>query len=168
MAGTQGESIDQQELETEPRLKRKPDNAVERKDETLKKQHKSDAPLEVGLLDEGAVNGNASKDKGKTVLSASDKGKGKMVMLEDEDGVDEEDGGEFDDSDGSSSEDDSDSLPEGDGGDEDSDFSDDPLAEVDPDNILPSRTRRRRTAEPGAYLVEDGDDDDDEEDGESE
>ncbi|TQD89692.1 hypothetical protein C1H46_024827 [Malus baccata] len=36
----------------------------------------------------------------------------------------------------------------------DSDLSDDPLAEVDLDNILPSRTRRRQV-QPGVYIAND-------------
>ena len=37
---------------------------------------------------------------------------------------------------------------------DESDFADDPLAEVDLDNILPSRTRRK-IINPGAYLATD-------------
>jgi len=47
-----------------------------------------------------------------------------------------------------------------------SDLSDDPLAEVDLDNILPSRTRRR-TVQPGVYIANDlrnNDDDSDDSD----
>ncbi|KAK1259599.1 hypothetical protein QJS04_geneDACA015381 [Acorus gramineus] len=47
---------------------------------------------------------------------------------------------------------------------EESDSSDDPLAEVDLDNILPSRTRRRPPVHPGAYIVPPGGDDDDDRD----
>ncbi|KAM0934833.1 hypothetical protein DsansV1_C30g0214661 [Dioscorea sansibarensis] len=85
------------------------------------------------------------------------KGKGKMVV----EVKDDDDGGD------SSSE----SSADGAMGDEDdSDFDDDPLAEVDLDNILPSRTRRRAPPPPGAYLVtdQDGDDDDDDDDDEVE
>ncbi|ONK58584.1 uncharacterized protein A4U43_C09F14570 [Asparagus officinalis] len=80
-----------------------------------------------------------------------EKGKGKMVI--------EEEGGSDSDSDSDS---DQDGVEDGDG--EDSDFCDDPLAEVDLENILPSRTRRRGPQEPGAYLVNDLDGDDDEDD----
>ncbi|KDP41835.1 hypothetical protein JCGZ_26853 [Jatropha curcas] len=71
--------------------------------------------------------------------------KGKGIMIEKgEDGSDDDssdDGSELD----------------GDG----SELEDDPLAEVDLDNILPSRTRRR-AAQPGVYIANDlGNDDDD-------
>ena len=54
------------------------------------------------------------------------------------------------------------------GGSDDDELVEDPLAEVDLSNILPSRTRRRAPPQPGAYLVapedaaaEDDDEDDD-------
>ncbi|CAL5192987.1 unnamed protein product [Lathyrus oleraceus] len=70
--------------------------------------------------------------KGKGILR-DDKGKGKLIE-EDDDDDEDDDSDDSDDSD-----DDSDGNVSG----SDSDFSDDPLAEVDLDNILPSRTRRR-------------------------
>lgn len=70
--------------------------------------------------------------KGKGIMR-DDKGKGKLIE-------EEEDDDEDDDSDDS---DDSDDDSDGNVAGSDSDFSDDPLAEVDLDNILPSRTRRR-------------------------
>lgn len=80
--------------------------------------------------------------KGKGIVK-DDKGKGKLIEEDDDD--DDEDS-----SDGGSE------L-----GSEESDLSDDPLAEVDLDNILPSRTRRR-TVHPGVYFAKDlGNDDDD-------
>ncbi|KAF5736825.1 transcription initiation factor TFIID subunit 11 [Tripterygium wilfordii] len=94
--------------------------------------------------DEAEVNGDTEVDrKGKGIMK-DDKGKGKAIAVED-------------------SSDDEDS---GDGGSEsgDSDLSDDPLAEVDLDNILPSRTRRK-AVQPGAYIANDrGADDDDSDD----
>lgn len=86
--------------------------------------------------------------KGKGI-SREDKGKGKMIEVEesdesdDDDDEDDEDGDEYDES----------------------DLSDDPLAEVDLDNILPSRTRRR-SIQPGVFISNDRggvneDDDDD-------
>nr|DAD30451.1 TPA_asm: hypothetical protein HUJ06_009302 [Nelumbo nucifera] len=89
---------------------------------------------------------NLTKSRRKGIMKV-DKGKGK---LEAEDGSDDDD-------------DDDDSSDGGDHSNDDSDLSDDPLAEVDLDNILPSRTRRR-VAEPGAYLVNDLDEDDDSDD----
>jgi hypothetical protein len=47
--------------------------------------------------------------------------------------------------------------------DDDSDLSEDPLDEVNPDNILPSRTRRR-TAQPVQYEFGSGDEDEDDSD----
>ncbi|KAL5797261.1 hypothetical protein ACOSQ2_002081 [Xanthoceras sorbifolium] len=72
--------------------------------------------------------------------------KGKGILIEEGDD-------ESDDDDDSS---DGDSLSDG-----GSDLSDDPLAEVDLDNILPSRTRRK-VIQPGEYIANDlgGDDDD--------
>ncbi|KAF8104824.1 hypothetical protein N665_0166s0010 [Sinapis alba] len=73
--------------------------------------------------------------KGKGI-SREDKGKGKLIEVEessdDSDDEDDEDGDEYDES----------------------DLSDDPLAEVDLDNILPSRTRRR-SIQPGVYISND-------------
>ncbi|XP_048434749.1 transcription initiation factor TFIID subunit 11 isoform X3 [Pyrus x bretschneideri] len=81
-------------------------------------------------------NGKAEMDrKGKGIMR-DDKGKGKLVEEDDDDSDDDSsDGGsEFEDG--------------------DSDLSDDPLAEVDLDNILPSRTRRRQV-QPGVYIAND-------------
>ncbi|CAA7400513.1 unnamed protein product [Spirodela intermedia] len=100
-----------------------------------------------------------SVDKGKGVVAAVDKGKGKMVVEEAEE---EENGGDNDDSDDDGSDDDSGEVVLGE--DYASDFSDDPLAEVDLSNILPSRTRRREPPLPGAYLVNDGDEEEEEDD----
>ncbi|KAK1440967.1 hypothetical protein QVD17_06802 [Tagetes erecta] len=66
--------------------------------------------------------------KGKGIMK-DDKGKGKMIEEEDDD----------------DSSDDDESDSDGDL-DDDDDLSDDPLTEVDLDNILPSRTRRRTAA----------------------
>ena len=66
--------------------------------------------------------------------------KGKGILIEEDD----EDEDSSDDSSSSSSE-----FEDG-----DSDLSDDPLAEVDLDNILPSRTRRRQV-QPGVYIRSD-------------
>ncbi|KAG2297775.1 hypothetical protein Bca4012_008965 [Brassica carinata] len=76
--------------------------------------------------------------KGKGI-SREDKGKGKLIEVD-----------ESDDSD----DDDDDDDEDGDEYDDESDLSDDPLAEVDLDNILPSRTRRR-SIQPGVYISND-------------
>ncbi|XP_018438510.1 uncharacterized protein LOC108810944 [Raphanus sativus] len=86
--------------------------------------------------------------KGKGI-AREDKGKGKLIEFD-----------ESDDSDDDDNEDDED-VDEYD----ESDLSDDPLAEVDLDNILPSRTRRR-SIQPGVFISNDRignheDDDDD-------
>ncbi|XP_022751835.1 glutamic acid-rich protein-like [Durio zibethinus] len=79
--------------------------------------------------DEEEENGNAAVDR-----------KGKGILIEekkdnsDDDATDSSDGG---------------NKSEG-----ESDLSDDPLAEVDLDNILPSRTRRR-VVPPGVYIAKD-------------
>ncbi|GLU18701.1 hypothetical protein SLE2022_349860 [Rubroshorea leprosula] len=79
--------------------------------------------------DDESVNGNAHLDR-----------KGKGILVEEED-----DSHDDDDDDPSDSEEESDG---------DSDLSDDPLAEVDLENILPSRTRRR-VVQPGVYIAND-------------
>ncbi|KAI9084054.1 hypothetical protein K1719_034050 [Acacia pycnantha] len=85
--------------------------------------------------------------KGKGIMTA-DKGKGKLIEEDDENEEDSDD----------------DSSDDGLVSDGDSDLSDDPLAEVDLNNILPSRTRRR-TIHPGEYIANDlGNDDDDDSD----
>lgn len=74
--------------------------------------------------------------KGKGIMK-EDKGKGKLIEEEEEDDSDDDD------------------SSDGDGElDGDSDLSDDSLAEVDLDNILPSRTRRR-VINPNVYLAND-------------
>ncbi|KAL0014632.1 hypothetical protein SO802_001701 [Lithocarpus litseifolius] len=78
--------------------------------------------------------------KGKGIMR-DDKGKGKLIEEENDDDDDEDD-------------DDSDSDIGSDVSDGESDLSDDPLAEVDLDNILPSRTRRR-TVQPGIHIAND-------------
>lgn len=85
-------------------------------------------------------NGKAEADrKGKGVMRDA-KGKGKLIAEEeDEDDEDSDD----DSSDGGSELEDV-----------DSDLSDDPLAEVDLDNILPSRTRRKQV-QSGVYIAND-------------
>ncbi|GLT76432.1 hypothetical protein SLA2020_480900 [Shorea laevis] len=83
--------------------------------------------------DDEGVNGDAHLDK-----------KGKGILIEEE-------GDSDDDDDDNDDDDSSDSEEESDG---DSDLSDDPLAEVDLDNILPSRTRRR-VVQPGVYIAND-------------
>ncbi|KAK4757128.1 hypothetical protein SAY87_007255 [Trapa incisa] len=70
--------------------------------------------------------------KGKGILK-DNKGKGKLILDDEDSDVDETDDKDSSDSDGD--------VRSG----SDSDWSDDPLAEVDLDNILPSRTRRRRS-----------------------
>ncbi|XVF57710.1 hypothetical protein PTKIN_Ptkin07bG0004000 [Pterospermum kingtungense] len=81
-------------------------------------------------LDEDEDNGNAAVDR-----------KGKGVLVEEKnDSEDDDDTGSSDGGNGSEGE---------------SDLSDDPLAEVDLDNILPSRTRRR-AVQPGVYIAKDG------------
>ncbi|KAG6408552.1 hypothetical protein SASPL_131565 [Salvia splendens] len=90
------------------------------------------------------ANGEASR-KGKGIV-VDRKGKGKMIEDSDNDDSD----GHVDDDDDSSDDSDSDFS---DGLDE-SDLEDDPLAEVDLDNILPSRTRRSR-AQPGVRFSND-------------
>ncbi|OIW01977.1 hypothetical protein TanjilG_14066 [Lupinus angustifolius] len=85
--------------------------------------------------DDDEEESNEVDRKGKKVIRDI-KGKGKLIEEEEDDSDDNDD-----DSGGGLSGD-------------DSDFSDDPLAEVDLNNILPSRTRRR-TAHPGVHIAGD-------------
>ncbi|XP_043723180.1 nucleolin-like [Telopea speciosissima] len=103
--------------------------------------------------DDEAVDQDGEHSNGKSVIDA----KGKGIMVEEEKGK----GKNLKVENGSDDE----SADERDLSDEDTDLSDDPLAEVDLENVLPSRTRRR-VAQPGAYIVNDlgGDDDDDSDD----
>ncbi|CAN7058207.1 hypothetical protein Bca4012_094011 [Brassica carinata] len=107
----------------------------------------SSISLEKGVPDdlvaEEKQEGGEEVDRKGKGISKEDKGKGKMIEVEESDDTDDED-----DEDG-----------------DESDLSDDPLAEVDLDNILPSRTRRR-SIQPGVYISNDRggvneDDDDD-------
>ncbi|XP_041009069.1 nucleoplasmin-like protein ANO39 [Juglans microcarpa x Juglans regia] len=87
-------------------------------------------------------NGKAEVDqRGKGILR-DDKGKGKLILEDDDE--DEDDGSDISNG--------------------ESDLSDDPLAEVDLDNILPSRTRKR-TIQPGVYIASDLGNNDDDSDG---
>ncbi|KAL0905386.1 hypothetical protein M5K25_023802 [Dendrobium thyrsiflorum] len=112
MAEMEGELLDHQSISPSP-LKRKSNLVPDEEEEAERtmKQQKSDAPLEeccdAGQDDKkvGAnQNGNVDKVKGKAILSAADKGKGKMVV--EEEGCDDQGGREFgdssDDEDGSS------------------------------------------------------------------
>lgn len=118
--------------------------------------------------EEGGVPNGSADGKGKGVLIATspvqDKGKGKTVVLDKGKSVmleeDEDEDGSDDDSDDS---DDAGAIRLGNGEDS-SDFDDDPLAELDLDNVLPSRTRRKQPPPPGSYLVIDSDEEDDDDD----
>lgn len=94
-------------------------------------------------------NGKPEADRKGKGITRDDKGKGKLIAEEDDDGEEDSDD---DSSDGGSE------LEDG-----DSDLSDDPLAEVDLDNILPSRTRRRQV-QPGVYIANDHGNDKDDDD----
>ncbi|KAL1820143.1 hypothetical protein ACET3Z_015012 [Daucus carota] len=98
--------------------------------------------------DEENSNGEAEVDvKGKGIMK-EDKGKGKLIEESEDDEDDSSDGA----ADVFGSDDES-----------DSDLSEDPLAEVDLDNILPSRTRSRRGASRGVVIGNSDDKDNDDE-----
>ncbi|XP_043704263.1 histone H2A.Z-specific chaperone CHZ1-like [Telopea speciosissima] len=99
--------------------------------------------------DDEVVDENGEHSNGKSVIDS--KGKGIMVEDKEKGKLKVENRSEDDSSD------------DGNPSDEDTDLSDDPLAEVDLENILPLRTRRR-VAQPGAYIVNDLGDDDDSDD----
>ncbi|KAF8020895.1 hypothetical protein BT93_G1337 [Corymbia citriodora subsp. variegata] len=90
--------------------------------------------------EDGDDEGDEVDVKGKGIVK-DDKGKGKLIVEEGEEG---------DSGDSSSDDYGNAGVPS----ESDSDLSDDPLAEVDLDNILPSRTRRR-TARPGVFIARD-------------
>ncbi|KAF5456965.1 hypothetical protein F2P56_021110 [Juglans regia] len=96
--------------------------------------------------DEDGEDGNGKVEvdqRGKGIVR-DDKGKGKLILEDDDDDDDEDDGSDISNG--------------------ESDLSDDPLAEVDLDNILPSRTRKR-TIQPGVYIASDLGNNDDDSDG---
>ncbi|XP_043703784.1 histone H2A.Z-specific chaperone CHZ1-like isoform X2 [Telopea speciosissima] len=99
--------------------------------------------------DDEIVDENGEHSNGKSVIDS--KGKGIMVEDKGKGKLKVENRSEDDSSD------------DGNPSDEDTDLSDDPLAEVDLENIIPLRTRRR-VAQPGAYIVNDPDGDDDSDD----
>lgn len=101
------------------------DDEDEEEDYNAEQDEDEDATGEAEIVD----------TKGKGIMR-DDKGKGKMI----EDSEDDDSDGHDSDDDDSSDDSDSDFS---DGLDE-SDLEDDPLAEVDLDNILPSRTRQRK------------------------
>lgn len=96
-------------------------------------------PREVAIGEDDQNEEAADPNNGNDVLTAVDKGKG-IPVEEEEDDLDDSSGGDSDDAVGRKEED-------------DSDFVDDPLAEIDLDNILPSRTRRRDLPSPGALTT---------------
>lgn len=101
----------------------------------LPPQSKGKAPVKVV----SSLNGKGRDEKGKGIMK--DKGKAKAKLEE------------------------SSSDAEGDSEDDGGDLSDDPLQEVDPSNILPSKTRRR-ASQPANYQFANisGDDDEDDDD----
>lgn len=104
--------------------------------------------------DDGDYEDEEEEEEENGEASVVDK-KGKGIMIEE---VKDDDSDDEDDEDNDSS--DAGSELDGNG----SELEDDPLAEVDLDNILPSRTRRR-TAQPGVYITGDhGNFDDDSDD----
>ncbi|KAL6139378.1 hypothetical protein ACLB2K_057683 [Fragaria x ananassa] len=112
-------------------------------DNKVELQGNADPQVEDEEEDGEESNGKSEADrKGKGIMR-DDKGKGILIEEDDED---------EDSSDSSSSSSSSDGGSEFEDG--DSDLSDDPLAEVDLDNILPSRTRRRQV-QPGFYIRSD-------------
>nr|GMC97425.1 histone H2A.Z-specific chaperone CHZ1 [Ipomoea batatas]GMC99541.1 histone H2A.Z-specific chaperone CHZ1 [Ipomoea batatas] len=129
--------------------KRKPDPefaveaATEGQDDESSKKAKLENSVDgaaedkkIGKGSQNDSNGEAEIDRKGKAIRSDDKGKGKLV----EESVDDSDS----DSDSSAIGSDSDADGE-------SDLSDDPLAEVDLDNILPSRTRRR-SVHPGVFI----------------
>lgn len=117
-------------------------------DELDADEGESDSDEDDGEEDSGSEEGDDSGQsddqaevvdrKGKGIL-VEDKGKGKLIAEEEHEDEDDDDD---DSSNGAAQSDD------------DSDLSEDPLAEVDLDNILPTRTRRR-VVQPGVYLAND-------------
>lgn len=107
-------------------------------------------------LDENGDDGENDDEENNGEVVVDRKGKG--ILIEEDDGDDDS----SDDDDDDDDDDSSDGCNQSDG---ESDLSDDPLAEVDLDNILPSRTRRRVT-KPGEFVANDLADDDSDSDDE--
>ncbi|KMT06868.1 hypothetical protein BVRB_6g152080 [Beta vulgaris subsp. vulgaris] len=140
-----------QDSTNEPK-KQKLDNPENNLDNNgIQPQQNDDVQKEKQQVEEEEIQEELSS--GKAVIDR----KGKGILIEEDDEEDE-------DVDEDDSDDDSDSDDSVIGDDEeDSDFADDPLAEVDLDNILPSRTRRK-VIHPGVYLRNDIPQDDDSDD----
>lgn len=124
------------------------DDEEEEEDYEREEDEDEDEDDEDEDFDEEHSNGEVAIEvdrKGKGILREDNKGKGKLIQESDDDDSSDDDddshgGGGGVESDGNSS----------------SDLSEDPLAEVDLDNILPSRTRRRGTSfHPGLCLSKD-------------
>ncbi|GAB4847361.1 hypothetical protein Ancab_026419 [Ancistrocladus abbreviatus] len=140
---------------TDPKKKRKlenpeediDNNGVAEEDDPEKQQHEVDTNIKNDVVDKGMEGDEAvaveEEDSthlnGKAVIDR--KGKG-IVIEESEDEGDDDDDDYHDSSD-------YENLSDG-----DSDLYDDPPAEVDLDNVLPSRTLRR-IVQPGAYVAND-------------
>lgn len=118
--------IDEEDDDEEEDYEQEDDEDEDDEDEDFDEEHSNGEVVEVDR-------------KGKGILREDKKGKGKLIQESDDDDSSDDDGGGGGESDGNSS-----------------DLSEDPLAEVDLDNILPSRTRRRSTAfHPGVCLSKD-------------
>ncbi|KAK2666043.1 hypothetical protein Ddye_004617 [Dipteronia dyeriana] len=159
----------------EPTLasKRKPDPSCEDNEGHPNKTQKLQNPNNNSQLSEDKTQNSDEKDV--DLDAQEDNNNDAAAAAEDDD--DESDDDDDADSNGEATEvdrkgkgilieegddDDDDSSDGGSQSDGDSDLSDDPLAEVDLDNILPSRTRRK-VIQPGDYIANDvgGPDDDD-------
>ncbi|KAL8172444.1 hypothetical protein V2J09_024248 [Rumex salicifolius] len=142
--------LKKQKLENpeEGELKKISENLDEEQIGTMNSSNSEQVGGEEEAVSEGKLESEREGDgdsNGKAVIDR--KGKGILIEEEEEDDAeDEEDDSDDDDS--------SDGGNVSENGGDDSDFSDDPLTEVDLDNILPSRTRRR-VVHPGAYIAND-------------
>ncbi|XP_020581531.1 uncharacterized protein LOC110025411 [Phalaenopsis equestris] len=128
-------------------LKRKPDPvpAEEGDDEKMLKQQKLDAPLEE------SADAIQDDEMGQSVQFPADKGKEKMLV---DKGKNIDDEGVQEPGDSSAEEEGS-----GEAEDEEIDLTDELLTEMDPDNIIPERTRLNGELVPGTYRMK-GDDGD--------
>ncbi|KAF9622422.1 hypothetical protein IFM89_031225 [Coptis chinensis] len=133
--------LEEEDLKKQKPAPPPPSNEKEEEEEEEEEEDEDDDDVEDGEEEEEEV---VVDRKGKGIMKegGDNKGKGKQVLVEEEEEESDSDLSDISDV---------------------SDLSNDPLTEVDLDNILPSRTRRRVRPPPGAYEVNDldGDDSDD-------
>lgn len=146
-------SVENQTLEPSVKNDSSVPESIPQNEEPSIDAKEEDAEEEVEEEDDDFEDDNDDEEEEDEDENATVDRKGKGILIEEEKDSDDDD-------------DDDDSSDGGNESEGESDLSDDPLAEVDLDNILPSRTRRG-VVRPGVYIAKDagnnaeGDDSDD-------